>query len=143
MPLRLAAAAELWEMMRPVIALLLVEDEDALLAALGHDNCVPAQHCERCGIRMVATPDKDVDNALIRAERAEAERDRMRDALHVLLGEVDALRAYSDRLFACEREGCPTEGCDDHDPQYVWGYVGRVERAGLHARAALDGEDTA
>ena len=68
--------------------------------------------------------------------------DRLREALHVVLDEVDLLRAYSDRLFACEREGCPTEGCDDHDPQHVWGYVGRVERAGLHARALLaDGDE--
>ena len=78
------------------IALLLVEDEDALLAALGHDNCVPAQHCERCG-----TPDKDVDNALIRAERAEAERDRAeRDAADTgkaLRRRIEELRAQRDR----------------------------------------------
>ena len=76
-----------------------------------------------------------------RAVRAEAEADLLRVALHVVLDEVDLLRAYSDRLFACEREGCPAEGCDDHDPQYVWGYVGRVERAGLHAHAVIDPED--
>ena len=63
------------------LARIITADREAFLAYVGHDNCVPAQHCERCGIRMVATPDKDVDNALIRAERAEAERDRLREAI--------------------------------------------------------------
>ena len=67
------------------------EEAERLERDLGHDNCVPAQHCERCGIRMCATPDKDVDNALTRAERAEAERDWLRKALERIRYEaVDA-----------------------------------------------------
>ena len=60
-----------------------------------------------------------------RAEEAETEADRLRVALHVVLDEVDLLRAYSDRL----------------DPQYVWGHVGRVERAALTALLADGDED--
>ena len=101
------------------------EESERLERDLGHDNCVPAQHCERCGIRMVATPDKDVDNALIRAERAEAERDRLRACLSVLLRDID--------------EGEVTGG----DPMCVDLWV-TVNHADLdEARAALDGEDTA
>lgn len=88
-----------------------------------------------------AVPRQWADAWLGERDEARAEVNRLREALHVVLDEVDLLRAYSDRLFACEREGCPAEGCDDHDPQYVWGYVGRVERAGLHARAVIDPED--
>ena len=86
------------------IALLLVEDEDALLAALGHDNCVPAQHC---------------------AERAEAERDRLREALNAIA------------------EGRPHRNYDPGNrhtmeaTHYGWLLAAKV------AHAALDGEDTA
>ena len=91
--------------------------------ALGHDRCVPAQHCERCGTRMVATPDEDLDNALIRAERAEAERDRLRACLSVLLRDID--------------EGEVTGG----DPECVDLSI-TVNRADFdEARAALDGKE--
>ena len=58
--------------------------------ALGHDRCVPAQHCDRCGIRMCATPDKDVDNLVVRAERAEAERDQLRKVVTAAAALIDA-----------------------------------------------------
>ena len=73
---------------------------------------------------MVATPDEDLDNALIRAERAEAERDRMRACLSVLLRDID--------------EGEVTGG----DPMCVDLSI-TVNRADLdEARAALDGKDS-
>ena len=108
----------------------------ALLAALGHGDCVPRSWA---GLNTLLDdhypPDVFTGSsgdkgprivALTRAlERAEAERDRMRACLSVLLRDID--------------EGEVTGG----DPECVdlWVTVNRAELD--EARAALDGEDTA
>ena len=104
------------------IALLLVEDEDALLAALGDDNT-----------RMVATPDKDVDDALIRAERAEAERDRLGEVASELYEALSDLRALEQHHAAWDG-GVGFSG--------VLFQVRRSVDVALESYRALDGEDS-
>ena len=69
-----------WPTLRHVCVLALIDGRGETLAALGHDDCVPREEHDRVDDEEWMARVRSGDQAR-RAERAEAERDRYREAL--------------------------------------------------------------